>query len=100
MIGDENTIVSKVGIGTGCLCNISTFMDMGCDVSIVCDDGASYWSDLKFAMDAGHTVIRVNHGTSEELGMITMTEYINSQLDPIKAQYLPHKFEVKMVGNK
>lgn len=65
-------------------------------VSIVCDDGASYWSDHKFAMDAGHSVIRVNHGTSQELGMITMTEYINCLLEPIKAQYLPNKFEVKI----
>ena len=46
------------------------------------------------------TVIRVNHGTSEELGMITMTEYVNSQLKPIEAQYLPHKFDVKIVENK
>jgi putative NIF3 family GTP cyclohydrolase 1 type 2 len=98
--GDEDTIVSKIGIGTGCCCSIPTFINMGCDISIVCDDGTSYWSDLKFAMDAGHPFIRINHGTSEEPGMVTLTEYINNELKPIKAVYLPHKFEIKVIGGK
>ena len=90
LIGEGRRRVSRVGIGTGCLCDIPTFEGMGCDVSIVCDDGTAYWSHLQRAADAGHHVLRVNHGTSEEPGMITLTQYINEHLPGVQAVHLPH----------
>ncbi len=50
---------------------------MGCDVSIVSDDGTRFWDDIAWAMDIEHSVIRVAHTTSEEPGMMNMREYIN-----------------------
>jgi putative NIF3 family GTP cyclohydrolase 1 type 2 len=90
--GDANAVVSKVGVGTGCATNPSTFQAMGCDVSIVSDDGTSYWKQLQQAEDEGHPFIRVNHGVSEEPGMITLADFVRKnipQLDEVK--YLPHK---------
>lgn len=90
VIGNSHQIVSKVGIGTGCGCDIATFQKMGCDVSIVCDDGSCYWSNISRATDGNHPVLRVNHGTSEEPGMVTLTEYVNTHFSEVNAVHIPH----------
>jgi len=89
VVGDPEQTVSKIGVGTGCCCSIPAFQEIGCDLSIVCDDGSVYWSGIRQAADGGHAVIRVNHGTSEEPGMRTLTDYLNEHL-PLRATHLPH----------
>ena len=96
--GDGKMEVSKIGIGTGCACDIATFIGMGCDCSVVCDDGSCYWANIQRARDIGHPVIRVNHGTSEEPGMMTLTQYINEKVDGIDAEHLPHGSVFRLVG--
>jgi len=96
--GDGSSEVSKIGIGTGCACDIATFISMGCDCSIVCDDGSCYWANIQRAKDIGHPVIRVNHGTSEEPGMMTLTRYINETIDGLDAEHLPHGSIFRLVG--
>jgi len=84
--GPDDAVVSKVGVGMGCGCSIERFVRLGCDLSIVCDDASCYWKDISWAREAGHSVIRVAHPTSEEAGMITLARYINEQLG-ISATY-------------
>jgi putative NIF3 family GTP cyclohydrolase 1 type 2 len=98
VMGDGERSVSKVGIGTGCYCSPLKFMQMGCDVSVVCDDGSTYWADIQCAVDAGHAIIRVNHGTSEEVGMVALTQYINERFPGIAAEHLPHGCCFRLVG--
>ncbi len=98
--GDVTQPVSRIGIGTGCGCAISTSRQMGCDCSIVCDDGSCYWADIQRAQDQGHPVIRVNHGTSEEPGMVTLTDYINAHLDGLHADHLPHGSTFQLIGER
>ena len=97
--GDLSKVVSKVGIGTGCGCNIETYLEMGCDCSIVCDDGTCYWADIQMAEDLGHAVVRVNHGTSEDPGMATLTRYINDNLG-IHAEHLAHGATFRLIGKE
>jgi putative NIF3 family GTP cyclohydrolase 1 type 2 len=94
--GDQR--VSRIGIGTGCGCDIPTYRQMGCDCSIVCDDGSSSWSGIQRAKDFAHPVIRVNHGTSEEPGMVTLAEYINDHLPGVRAEHVPHGSTFRLVG--
>ena len=96
--GAPDRRVSRVGIGTGCACDIETFQQMGCDVSIVCDDGTRYWGEIQLAADGEHPVIRVNHGTSEEPGMATLTAYVNEKLPGVSAEHLPHGASFRLVG--
>jgi putative NIF3 family GTP cyclohydrolase 1 type 2 len=96
--GPAGKLVSRVGVGAGCYCDVSTFQALGCDVSVVCDDGAWYWQDLQLAADNDHAIIRVNHGTSEEPGMITLTNYINDALPDVSAAHLPHGTCFRLVG--
>jgi putative NIF3 family GTP cyclohydrolase 1 type 2 len=96
--GDSSQVVSRIGIGTGCGCDIPTFQQMDCDCSIVCDDGSVYWAGIQRAEECGHPVIRVNHGTSEEPGMVTLTEYINTHFDGLYAEHLPHGSTFQLLG--
>lgn len=97
--GDAAQLVSRIGIGTGCGCDIAAFQAMGCDCSVVCDDGSIYWANIQKAEDFGHPVIRVNHGTSEEPGMMSLTHYINENIDGLHAEHLPHGSTFKLVGD-
>lgn len=99
VVGPPDQVVSKVGLGTGCYCNLPTFHDLGCDVSIICDDSNWYWEDIQFAADNDHGIIRVNHGTSEEPGMVTLTDYINRNLRGVTAEHLPHGSTFRLVGS-
>ena len=98
VVGPPDRLVSKVGIGTGCYCDIPTFLDLGCDVSIVCDDSNWYWEGLQFAADGDHAIIRVNHGVSEEPGMVALTEYLNSTFPELTAHHLRHGASFRLVG--
>jgi len=98
VVGDVSQIVSRIGIGTGCGCDIPTYQQMGCDCSIVCDDGSFYWGGIQRAEDDGHPVIRVNHGTSEEPGMVTLADYINTHFEGLRAEHLPHGSTFQLIG--
>ena len=96
--GDGQRPVSRIGIGTGCICDIPTYRKMGCDCSIVVDDGGNYWSSIQHAADGGHPVIRVHHGVAEEPGMVTLTNYINTNIGGLRAILLPHGSTFRLVG--
>ena len=96
--GDGSARVSRIGVGTGCGCDIATYIAMECDCSVVCDDGSCYWSGIQQAEDIHHPVIRVNHGTSEEPGMVTLTQYINDAIEGLQAEHLPHGSTFRLVG--
>ncbi len=98
VVGDHEQIVSKVGVGTGCACDPLIFQEMGCDVSIVCDDGNWYWENLQSAADADHPIIRVNHGTSEEPGMATLAQYCKEQFPALTVDHLSHGSCFRLVG--
>lgn len=98
--GDLAKPVSKIGVGTGCGCSVFTYIEMGCDCCIICDDGASYWQHVQYAADQGIPVICVNHGTSEEPGMVTLTGYINDNIDGLVAEHLPQRCPFQLVGSE
>jgi len=87
--GRGDLIISKVGIGTGCATNPATFQSMGCDVSIVSDDGTSYWNQLQRAADEGHPFIRVHHGTSEVSGIESLARYVHKHFPTLLIDFLP-----------
>lgn len=98
VVGDGAAPVSKVGIGTGCYCDPLQYITLGCDVSIVCDDGNWYWERIQCAADAGHAIIRVNHGTSEEAGMVALTAYVRRVFPSLDVAHLPHGSCFRLVG--
>ena len=99
VVGDAGQAVSKIGIGTGCYCNPLEFMQLGCDLSIVCDDGNWYWQNIQTAADVGHPILRVNHGTSEEPGMVTLADYLRQTFPDLAVEHLPHGPSFRLVGS-
>ena len=98
VVGDPDRPVSKIGIGTGCGSDIFTYLNLGCDCCISCDDGRNYWRCIQYAADRDVPVICVNHATSEEPGMISMTKYINEHIDGLTAEHLPQGCRFRLVG--
>jgi len=96
--GSPNKLVSKVSVGTGCICDPAEMQKIGCDVAIVCDDGTSYWHDIQPAKDSDFPVIRVNHGTSEEPGMLSLFEYVKENFPGLEVSFKPHGSAFRLVG--
>lgn len=90
LFGDPAAVVTKLGIGTGCGCDIAKFISIGCDAAVVCDDGSCYWNKISFAKDAGFPVIRMAHHTTEEASMVTLTAFIKEKLG-IYAELFLHR---------
>jgi len=83
LFGDPNQVVTRVGVGAGCITNLEQFIKMGCDIAIGCDDGISYWQDISFAIDCGLLVIRVSHAAAEEAGIQALANWIQEEFDII-----------------
>ncbi len=98
VVGPLDTVVSRIGVGTGCYCDPVEFEAIGCDLSITCDDGNWYWQNLQCAADRGHPVLRVNHGTSEEPGMVTLAQYLRETFPTLQVEHLPHGSCFRLVG--
>ena len=96
--GAPEKVVSRIGIGTGCACDPFELMDMGCDCCVTCDDGVAYWRQVQYAKDRGVPIVCVNHGTSEEPGMVALTRYINESVDGVSAEHLPQACPFRLVG--
>jgi putative NIF3 family GTP cyclohydrolase 1 type 2 len=95
--GDPKVAVSRIGVGTGCMTDAATFLQMGCDCFILCDDGISYWQDVQYARDQNIPTITVNHGTCEEPGMVTLTDYINRKVEGLRARHLTQGCRFRLV---
>ncbi|MBT7165731.1 MAG: hypothetical protein HN849_17815 [Victivallales bacterium] len=96
--GDPDRLVSRIGIGTGCACGIPAYWEMDCDCSVVCDDGSCYWSNIQMAIDREHPVIRVNHATSEEPGMVTLAAYLEQAFPGLSVEQLPQGCRFQLSG--
>ena len=90
LFGDPDAVVSRVGLGAGCIGNLEWFLKTGCDIAVVCDDGLWYWMDITFALDRGFPVIRVSHAASEEAGIQAMAAHIQDTCG-IETVYIPEK---------
>jgi hypothetical protein len=97
--GDGARVVSRIGVGTGCGTNIYKFLDIGCDAGIVCDDmwEVRCFLDLAFARDAGFPVIKVNHGTAEDPGMVSLADYLRRTFPSLAVEHFPHGNFFRMV---
>lgn len=76
--GDQSRIVRSVGLGTGCICNPINYMELEADLYIAIDDSVSTWIQTTYAEDTGHPLVVVNHGTSEEYGMVMLNSHLKN----------------------
>lgn len=85
--GDLDQVISSVGIGTGSYCQLELFMEMGCDVSVVNDDGSWFCQGIVWAKDIGHPVIVASHATTEHPGMQSLASFMQQNLTEIDCEF-------------
>ena len=74
--GDPDRMVSSVGLGTGCICDPMQYRELKPELSIAIDDTVRTWTQTSFAEDTGDPLVVINHGTSEEMGMRMLNQYL------------------------
>jgi len=98
VVGDGGRKLSRIGLGTGCICHIDIYRQMGCDAGVIVDDGTHYWRDIQRAADDGYPLIRVNHATAEEPGMVTLAAYVKETFPSLEVAHIPHGCSFRLVG--
>jgi putative NIF3 family GTP cyclohydrolase 1 type 2 len=79
--GDENYMVSSVGVGTGCICDPMQFSNLNPDMYIAISDIVRTWIQTSFANDSGIPLVVIDHGTAEESGMRLLSELLQKQIN-------------------
>jgi putative NIF3 family GTP cyclohydrolase 1 type 2 len=88
VVGDGNKKVSRIAVGTGAITNYREMYSLGADVLLITDDGTRLWESGQWSQDTGVPIIVVNHSTSEEPGMKTLTLYIQKQFPNVPVKYI------------
>lgn len=82
--GDPNRVVSTVGLGTGCICDPRDYAELKPDLCIGVDDTIKTWRQAYYSADTGNPLVVINHGTSEEMGVRLLNEYLRKYIPSIE----------------
>ena len=80
--GDPKRRVRTVGIGTGCTSPFE-ILSLGVDAVITVDDVIRSWTEGSHAESTGTPLLAVNHGVSEEPGMVTLAAFLKRKFPAI-----------------
>jgi len=89
IVGDLKKRVSRIAIGTGAITDYREMHNMHADVILLTDDGTRLWESGQWAIDSDTPLIIVNHSTSEEPGMITLSRYIQKAFPDVPVIHIP-----------
>lgn len=78
--GDPDRVVASVGLGTGCICDPMEYQELEPELSIAIDDTVRTWTQTSFAEDTGDPLVVINHGTSEEMGMRMLNQFLTRSI--------------------
>ena len=82
-MGDPDTRVSSIALGTGAITNYRLMDGLDADVLVLTDDGTRLWESAQWAEDTGKHLVIVNHATAEEPGMRALARYLQEQFPDI-----------------
>jgi len=89
--------VSKIGTGTGAIVDPFGLRDTGAEVGIISDD---YYVHVRMGVHANELdfpVILVNHGVSEEWGIMNLTRYVQRTFPLIEVFHIPQYCPYKII---
>ena len=87
--GDEDWMIIKVGLGTGCISNPFKIYQLGADLAISVDDVVRAWVAGEWCRYQGNPLVVVNHCVSEEPGMATLADHLRKTFPDITVHHLP-----------
>jgi putative NIF3 family GTP cyclohydrolase 1 type 2 len=96
--GDENYMVSTVGVGTGFICDPLQFSSLEPDMCIVINDTVRTWTQGAYAMDSGKPLIVIDHGTAEESGMKLLSEFLSNKFPSLNIIHIPEGCSYRWVS--
>lgn len=89
LVGDPGKKVNRVAIGTGAITPLSHWLEKWqIDGAVCSDDGFCYWRDGAIAMDAGISVVVVNHAVSEQQGLRALAELLRRRFESIPVRFI------------
>ncbi|MEM2889175.1 MAG: Nif3-like dinuclear metal center hexameric protein [Candidatus Bathyarchaeia archaeon] len=89
VIGDRRKRVSRIAIGTGAIVDYRKMKNLGANVLLVTDDGTRLWESGQWSLDSDVPMLIVNHSTSEEPGMKTLSLYLQKQFPNVHVKHIP-----------
>ncbi len=99
LIGEPETPVSRVVIGTGAITPFTHYIDnYHIDLAICTDDGFVYWRDGALAIDMGIPVIVVNHAVAEIYGMKLLADHLAHKFPDVPVRLIPQSCMFQLVG--
>jgi putative NIF3 family GTP cyclohydrolase 1 type 2 len=98
LVGDPETKVSRIALGTGAITNYAVMRGMGADVLLLTDDGTRLWESAQWSFESGIPLLLVNHATAEEPGMMTLVEYLAEQFPEVLVHHIPVGCLYRTVG--
>jgi putative NIF3 family GTP cyclohydrolase 1 type 2 len=96
--GNEDHIVKSIGLGTGCICDPLKYSELQPDMFIGIDDTIRTWIQTTYAEDTGKPLIVINHGTSEEFGVQSLSRHLQDTLDNIEVIHFDQGCSYKFVS--
>ena len=86
--GDPDRTVRTVGVGTGCYADPKR-MRRKPDLFVAVDDSIFTWCQTTYSKDTGYPLVVVNHGTSEEAGMMKLRDHLAATFPRIACLHFP-----------
>jgi putative NIF3 family GTP cyclohydrolase 1 type 2/GNAT superfamily N-acetyltransferase len=86
--GTRWKVVHKLAVGTGAITDVRRMVELGADVVLTTDDGASVWRDGSWIRDMGIPMIRVNHAVAEIPGMRKLADYLRAQFPGVPVEFI------------
>jgi putative NIF3 family GTP cyclohydrolase 1 type 2 len=82
--GDPDLIIDSVGVGTGYNCDPLEYKHLNAGLSIAITDRVMSWVQPVVARDSGQPLLVIEHGVSEEPGVIALYEHLRGQFKDIE----------------
>jgi putative NIF3 family GTP cyclohydrolase 1 type 2/GNAT superfamily N-acetyltransferase len=88
LFGAKWQMVHRLAVGTGAITNVRKMVELGADVLLTTDDGATLWRDAAWLEDLGLPMILVNHRTAEIPGLYKLVEYLQQQFPGLPVHFV------------
>ena len=87
-VGTPWQMVHRLAVGTGAITNVRRMVELGADVVLATDDGATLWRDGAWMADLGVPMMVVNHTTAEIPGMRNLAAHLAERFPAVPVEFL------------
>jgi putative NIF3 family GTP cyclohydrolase 1 type 2 len=97
VMGDSERVIHTVATGTGAITDPFVMASCKPDCCIITDDYFRTVRDGEFLKESGSSMIMLNHGVSEEWGMVSFCNHLQKVFSRIEFTFIPHSCIYRMM---